>query len=283
MRNWKLLVVALAAAAVLPASALADGTTGQDRANGARACKALQTSMGSTFGDKYATFGACVSEWTQTAHAARHSALKACKAQGKRGQALKSCTTLRTNSTVATKQRATTNASKTCAAERTALGDEAFAVKYGQNENDANAFGKCVSALASSNGTANRAQVFTVTFGQIGTSGASGKATLVLKGTQLFVKINATGLEAGKEHMAHIHGVTSGNTGCTGDAGAILLPLTPYSTANNGGNLSFMNTFTIDPAALGSLDRLTINIHGKTVNGAYNAGTIVACGEIEPR
>lgn len=283
MLNWKMFVGVLAVAAVLPASALADGTTGQDRANGARACKAMQKTMGASFSETYPTFGACVSKWTQNAHAARHAALKACKAQGKRGQALKSCTTLRTNAAVAAKQRTTTNAAKTCDAERTAIGEEAFGVKYGQNENDANAFGKCVSAIASSNGAANRAQVYTVTFGQTAGSGVSGKATLVLKGTQLFVRINASGLEAGKQHMAHIHGVTTGNTTCTGDPGAVLLPLTPYETANNGGNLSYTNTFTVDPAALGALDRLTINLHGKTVNGAYDAAAIVACGEIESR
>lgn len=283
MLSWKMLVGVLAVAAVLPASALADRTTGQDRANGARACNALQKSMGDSFGETYATFGACVSKWTQTAHAARHAALKACKAQGKRGKALKSCTTLRTQSAVTTKQRATTNAAKTCDGERTAIGEEAFAVKYGQNENDSNAFGKCVSGIASSNGAANRAQVYSVTFGQTAGSGVSGRATLVLKGTQLFVKINASGLEAGKQHMAHIHGVTTGNTACTGDPGAVLVPLTPYESANNGGNLSYTNTLTVDPAALGALDRLTINIHGKTVNGAYDAAAIVACGEIEPR
>ena len=282
MRHWKLFVVSALAALVLPTIALADGTTGQDRANGARACKALQKSMGTSFGDTYSTFGACVSKWAQTAHTARHAALKACKTQGKRGQALKSCTTLRTNASVATKQKSTTNASKACDTERTAIGDEAFAMKYGENESDANAFGKCVSGKVSKR--ANAAKVYSVTFGQIEGSGVSGKATLVLKGTELSVRIQAAGLEAGKEHMAHIHGIATGDLACSAATpGDVLVPLTPYATANNGGNLSFSGTFTIDPAKVGALDLRTINIHGKTVNGVYNAGAVVACGEIAAR
>ena len=42
----------------------------------------------------------------------------------------------------------TTNAAKTCKAER-ALGADAFKAKYGTNKNKANAFGKCVSKIAS--------------------------------------------------------------------------------------------------------------------------------------
>ena len=60
MRKFKLFVVsAFAVAAVVPAAAVADTAKGQDRANGARACKALQKSMGTqAFGETYATFGA---------------------------------------------------------------------------------------------------------------------------------------------------------------------------------------------------------------------------------
>src|SRR5436190_24178471 len=42
-----------------------------------------------------------------------------------------------------------TNAAKACKAERASLGDAAFAAKYGTNKNKKNAFGKCVSKLAS--------------------------------------------------------------------------------------------------------------------------------------
>jgi hypothetical protein len=38
------------------------------------------------------------------------------------------------------------NAAKACDAERTTIGEEAFAAKYGTNENRRNAFGRCVSS-----------------------------------------------------------------------------------------------------------------------------------------
>jgi hypothetical protein len=38
------------------------------------------------------------------------------------------------------------NAAKQCAAERSAMGRDDFAVEYGKNANDKNAFGKCVSS-----------------------------------------------------------------------------------------------------------------------------------------
>lgn len=44
-----------------------------------------------------------------------------------------------------------TNASKQCAAERTAMGMDAFKQLYGTNANKSNAFGKCVSQLARQN------------------------------------------------------------------------------------------------------------------------------------
>lgn len=43
----------------------------------------------------------------------------------------------------------TTNAAKTCKAERASIGVGAFADKYGTNKNKRNAFGKCVSKIAS--------------------------------------------------------------------------------------------------------------------------------------
>ncbi|MGI8461846.1 MAG: hypothetical protein ACR2OC_09480 [Solirubrobacterales bacterium] len=45
-------------------------------------------------------------------------------------------------------EAAVANASQQCAAEREAIGEEAFIAQYGKNENDKNAFGKCVSAKA---------------------------------------------------------------------------------------------------------------------------------------
>ena len=44
------------------------------------------------------------------------------------------------------------NAAKACKAERTSMGADAFAKKYGTNRNLRNAFGKCVSSKAKANG-----------------------------------------------------------------------------------------------------------------------------------
>jgi hypothetical protein len=46
-------------------------------------------------------------------------------------------------------EKAQKNAAQECKAERTEMGSEAFAEEYGTNENDKNAYGKCVSGKAS--------------------------------------------------------------------------------------------------------------------------------------
>jgi hypothetical protein len=49
-------------------------------------------------------------------------------------------------------EEGTSNAAKQCKKERTDMGAEAFADKYGTNPNKANAFGKCVSSRSKKNG-----------------------------------------------------------------------------------------------------------------------------------
>ena len=165
----------LAAAAVLPAAALADPAGASDKANGARACQALKTSLGATFNTTYGTnadrsnaMGKCVSAWTQTAHQKRHAAATACAAEqadanfatshggktfaqfygvGKNGaNALQRCVQSKLRAALAAQQQATTRAAKTCKAQR-AANQAAFTATYGTG---ANAFGKCVSKLARS-------------------------------------------------------------------------------------------------------------------------------------
>ena len=48
----------------------------------------------------------------------------------------------------AAREAAEKNAAKVCAAERSSIGEAAFAAKYGTNKNRRNAFGKCVSGKA---------------------------------------------------------------------------------------------------------------------------------------
>jgi hypothetical protein len=97
--------------------------------NAAKECKAERAKIGvQAFAEKYGTnkngknaYGKCVSA----------------KAKAKKSEM------------DAADQRAATefkNAAKECDSERTAMGDQAFAERHGTNENDKNAFGKCVSS-----------------------------------------------------------------------------------------------------------------------------------------
>lgn len=174
----RILIVAALAALVVPAASFADGPTGPDRANGARACSALRTSMGQElFRQTYGTvasnrrnaFGRCVSQWARSEHQSRVSARSACAAEQsdanfaathdgksfdefygtgpKRANAFGRCVSSKAKAASAEARQNTMNAAKQCKAERK-LGPSEFRAKYGKNANDRNAFGKCVSQLA---------------------------------------------------------------------------------------------------------------------------------------
>lgn len=173
----KTLLVALAVAALLPMAALADPAVPSDKANGARACQALKTSLGeatfkATYGtnvDKSNAMGQCVSKWTRGEHQNRHEADVVCKAEqadagfaaahggksfdqfygvGKQGaNALQRCVQSKRQAASVEDRRAWVNAARQCKAERK-LDEAAFKAKYGTNESKSNAFGKCVSKLA---------------------------------------------------------------------------------------------------------------------------------------
>ncbi|HWH05506.1 MAG TPA: hypothetical protein VNT23_03590, partial [Gaiellaceae bacterium] len=162
------------AAAVVPVAALAQAPapTGADKANGARACKALKASMGDTFAATYGTnadksnaMGKCVSAWAKQSAAARKAAHTACKAEQrdpnfaashdgktfaqvygnrKGSAAFARCVSAKQQATTASARKATVNAASLCKAERKADA-AAFTAKYGTK---ANAFGKCVSQTA---------------------------------------------------------------------------------------------------------------------------------------
>ena len=173
----KALLAALAVAAILPVAALADEASPSDKANGARSCQALKTSLGettftSTYGttaDRSNAFGKCVSKWTQAEHQNRHAAETACKAEqadagfaaahdgktfaqvygnGKQGaNALNRCTQGKRAAESAKDKTAVANAARTCKAERKSMGEAAFKSRYAAAD-ASNAFGKCVSKLA---------------------------------------------------------------------------------------------------------------------------------------
>jgi hypothetical protein len=174
----KALFAALTVAAILPVAALADPASASDKANGARSCQALQapTALGAatfkaTYGtnaDKSNAMGKCVSAWTQTEHQNRHAAETACKAEqadagfavahagktfaqvygvGKAGvNALNRCIQSKRAAASAADKQAVVAASAKCKAERKSIGVAAFTALYGTKSN---AFGKCVSKLAS--------------------------------------------------------------------------------------------------------------------------------------
>ena len=178
MKSRIVIAVALAAL-VIPAASFADGPTGQDRANAARACSALRASMGpELFKLSYGTvqsnranaFGRCVSQLARAEHQNRLAARTACLAEqndpnfaaGHDGKsfaqfygngpnaanALKSCVSSKLKAARAEARSNTMNAARACKAERVLLGAVPFRAKYGTTENDRNAFGKCVSKLA---------------------------------------------------------------------------------------------------------------------------------------
>ena len=176
----KILIAAALAALVVPAASFG-GVTGQDRENGARACRALRASLGTDiFRQTYGTpqshrmnaMGRCVSMWTHAAHQSRISARSACSAEQadpnfaaghdgksfaefygtgpKHKNAFGKCVSSKAKASSDQQQSATQNAARSCRAERGSMTLAEFRAKYGKNANDRNAFGKCVSALAKS-------------------------------------------------------------------------------------------------------------------------------------
>jgi hypothetical protein len=175
----RILIVAALAALVVPAASFAEGPTGPDRENAARACKALRASMGlEPFRQTYGTaqsnrrnaMGRCVSQQARAEHQSRVSARSECAAEqsdpdfaashdgksfaefygtGPRGaNAFGRCVSSKAKAARAEARENTMDAAKQCKAERSEIGVSEFRAKYGKNGNDRNAFGKCVSQLA---------------------------------------------------------------------------------------------------------------------------------------
>jgi len=174
----KFLIVSVLAALIVPAASLG-GPNGQDRENAARACRALRATLGvELFRQSYGTvqsnrrnaFGKCVSRWTRAEHQNRVSAQSACSAEqadasfpaahdGKtfaefygtgpnHKNAFGKCVSSKAKAASDEARQNTVNAARSCKAERAQMGAGPFREKYGRNASDRNAFGKCVSQLA---------------------------------------------------------------------------------------------------------------------------------------
>src|SRR5438093_11562353 len=211
MRVKLTLLTVLVCGLAIPAAMASTPLNGTDRANGARACSSLSTSIGtSTFASWYATKGACVSAWVAKAHAARLAATSTCKHRSLHGRVLASCITARTKSSLKVTIGTFKNAAKACAAEQANTtfaathSGKSFAAFYGTNDNDANAFGKCVSMKASGKTpptpNENAAQHFTTSLTSLNGSGVSGPGTLLLNNNKLKVNLSLSVLDANQSH-----------------------------------------------------------------------------------
>ena len=138
--------------------------------DGARRRRLFKATYG-TNADKSNAFGKCVSAWTQKEHQNRHAAETACKAEqadagfaaahggktfaqfygvGKSGaNALNRCIQSKRPPSPRRTSRTSSMRPRRARRERKSIGDAAFKAKYGTNADKSNAFGKCVSKLAS--------------------------------------------------------------------------------------------------------------------------------------
>lgn len=184
MLKWG--VIAALALLVFPSAAFAaPGPSAADRANAVRDCRALRESLGvTTFRQTYGTaaanrmnaFGRCVSRWSGEELENRKNAAQECAAEradagfaashgGKTFEqfygtnangrnAFGVCVSRKRRAESAEDREATLNAAQQCKAMRAdakfaeSHGGKTFAEFFGTNENDRNAFGKCVSTLA---------------------------------------------------------------------------------------------------------------------------------------
>ena len=134
-------------------------------------CAKLRASMGTTaFSQAYATFGACVSRYAPVERQVTSSAEVTCTAQqadpdfaathdgktfdefygtGKKGRnAFDNCVSIVAKANRRAEQQGRMNPARTCRTMRTTLGVSLFRLSFGNNKNDRNALGKCVSANA---------------------------------------------------------------------------------------------------------------------------------------
>lgn len=140
-------------------------------------------------------------------------------------------------------------------------------------------------------------------------SGVTGRTGFVSDGANLTVRVDASGL-APRVHPQHLHGFDGGRqptcpseaADANGDGiidaaegeaayGPVQVPLQPFPTAGQDGDISFSLTYetpqaggtnplTIQAEQLQALEGRHIVLHGLTVNGDHRMDAPVACGEI---
>jgi hypothetical protein len=167
----RLYTLAAVAALAVPAAALAEQPSDQNKQNAAEYCKALRDASGqqnfrSMFGGGDNAYGKCVSQNAKKdqkqEQKAKENAAKQCKAErdqdpdafkqkygtgDKKKNAFGKCVSQKAKENKAKADKTDQNdvtAAKQCKAEKSE-DPAAFKQKYGTNENKKNAFGKCVS------------------------------------------------------------------------------------------------------------------------------------------
>jgi hypothetical protein len=158
---------ALVAALALSASASA-AVSPSDYKNTSKFCKALKAENPTLFKATYGTgknhsnaHGKCVSKNVKTVAKVHDNAVSDCREEraadeavfndkygsGKNGKnAFGKCVSTKQKASLNDLQDEIVNAARECRAERKSLTTDVFNDKWGKNENDRNAFGKCVSA-----------------------------------------------------------------------------------------------------------------------------------------
>ena len=285
MRTLKLAAAGLALAALVPAAASGGQATRTDKANAARTCAQLRTSLGAaTFARTYGAatgvsranaFGRCVAAMTREAHAARHAAERACARTAKgKGKGLArvraACVTAQTRQALRQELDATKNAAHFCKAERQRLGEAMFASTYGTNPNDRNAFGKCVSqkARADNQGGAGSQAGTRLQANLTGTTG-SGKfsATIDLAQSRLCYTLTVKGLTG--VTAAHIHtAIAQTIDGVAYQTGAVVVPLAAPTTG------SYSACITVDPDILAAIVANNANFYVNVHTSAAPAGAV---------
>jgi hypothetical protein len=178
----KIFTLLLVAGCIGATSAAADTTSTQTTSttttpttttvpNASQQCRTLRTQMGvalfkTTYGtnkNKANAFGKCVSQMSKKQSSTEDKAESQCRTEEKadpaafkakygtnknKSNAFGKCVSSVASKSSQTLTTATVNAAKQCKAER-AADAAAFKAKYGTNKNKSNAFGKCVSKLAS--------------------------------------------------------------------------------------------------------------------------------------
>lgn len=155
----------------------------------------------------------------------------------------------------------------------------------------------CFCAVAFGQGRGTR--TYTADLAPLNNSGATATATFTITDNKLLtVTISGSGFEPNMVHPQHIHGfLDDSKSVCPpasadqdGDSyvevaeglpfyGQILLPLTPFPTADSNGNISFSHTYTLGDDGVPTFETLNplknraIVLHGLTLPANAGAGT----------